>query len=96
MNLTKKQREEIENRIEDLKCVSTSVNGTWKINYIDENQKDFDIIIINPENPLSYLKFICFNCKKEIPQKTNRQTLCEDCYKNKEKERKKDWARNCA
>jgi hypothetical protein len=86
MNPTREQRELVEDKIEDSGLMTTTLNGTWRINFIDEDQNYFPILIQDFNNPLKYLNFVCSVCKKEIEQKNNNQVYCGICAKNRRKE----------
>lgn len=86
VNINKKERERILHELNLTSLVSSTLNGSIKINFIDENQKDFYIIVNDKNNLISFFPFRCFSCKKELDKISKKHNLCEDCYAEKRRE----------
>jgi hypothetical protein len=83
VNINKKERERILHELNLTGLVSNTLNGSVKINFVDESQNDFYIIVNDKNNLISFFPFECFNCKKELNKISRKHNLCEECYKEK-------------
>ena len=89
---SKEERDRILFELNNLGFIQTTHNGSYKINYIEEDDISPLLIVLSDENviqaykqwkPIETIK--CSECKCTIEKKSNRHTMCENCYKENEK-----------
>jgi hypothetical protein len=77
----------------NLKYVSSTLNEktqSWKINFADDIESP--VILINEySNIFNYLPSFCSVCGKIIFKKGRNHHMCDDCWKDREKEIKRNW-----
>lgn len=74
------------------KCglLTATLNGTFKLNYVDSEQKNFTITVDNEEDIVSFFPFTCSICGEETLRTGRNHRLCKSCWK----EHRKEWDRN--
>ncbi len=90
VSATKSEYQEISSKLNDTGLISTTLNDTYKLNFVDKDQSSFDIVVDDETKIVDFLPFACSVCGKEIDKRGHRHKMCNDCWK----EHRKEWDRN--
>jgi len=99
INVNKKERIDLLYSLESTHMITTTMNGSYEINYIDIPETSGSILMISDmNNLLSFFPFYCEGCGKRLDRLAKRHKKCKECYTKeryeKEKERKRIYISN--
>jgi hypothetical protein len=94
VNISKDERNKILYDLNQMGLVEATHNGSFKINFVDiTNATEVPVNVLSDDNMIDAYKqwkpketIKCSECKCTIEKKSNRHTLCDNCYKEHRKE----------
>ncbi len=100
VNISKEERNKILFELNNLKLIKTTCYGTFKINYINENSEK-KLIVLSNEDMINEYKNIrgemtknCAICGVSFQPNSNRQELCKNCARERERQKTREYVRN--
>jgi len=94
VNVSKIERKNILYSLESTHMITTTMNGSYEINYIDNLENSASAIRISDmNNILFFFPYYCEDCGKEIKNKSKMHKKCNDCYSKKRINDKNKWQR---
>jgi hypothetical protein len=86
-----REKMEVTRELNVLGLIRTNSNGKYEILFADKEQNNFEILVKDKENVISYLLFRCPNCGKEIEMRSKSRKMCDECLLRHKNELNKSY-----
>jgi hypothetical protein len=80
VNVSKLERNQIMFELNKTGLIEATLNGAYKINFINENSGSA-ILINDVDNIINYFPIHCIQCGVRMDKKSYKHDMCSDCYK---------------
>lgn len=93
VNVSKKERNQMMYELNKTDLIEATLNGGFKIKYIDETSAS-SIIIEDIDRIIDFFPIFCAQCGNKMEKKSRRHDMCIACYSNYRREKVKTHVRN--